>query len=173
MFIDETWASTNMAPRYGRGPRGQRVPGAAPFGHWKTTTFLAGLRHDQITAPCVFDGPINGQRFLAWIEQALVPTLESGDIVVMDNLSAHKVAGVRQAIEAKGAKIAYLPPYSPDLNPIEQLFAKLKHLLRKTKARTVDALWKAIGQLLDQFDPDECKNYLANSGYGPPNRDTL
>lgn len=173
MFVDETWASTNMAPRFGRGPRGQRVLGAAPFGHWKTTTFLAGLRHDGVTAPCVFDGPINGQRFLAWVEQALAPTLKPGDIVVMDNLSAHKVAGVRQAIEAKGAKIAYLPPYSPDLNPIEQLFAKLKHLLRKTKARTVDALWAAIGQLLEQFQPDECANYLAKSGYVPPNRDTL
>ncbi len=173
MFIDETWASTNMAPRYGRGPRGQRVEGVAPFGHWKTTTFLAGLRHDGITAPCVFDGPINGQRFLAWVEQALSPTLKSGDIVVMDNLSAHKVAGVRQAIEAKGAKIAYLPPYSPDFNPIEQLFAKLKALLRKTSARTVDALWTAIGQLLDNFKPDECANYLKNSGYVPANRDTL
>lgn len=173
MFVDETWAPTNMAPCYGRGPRGQRVEGLAPFGHWKTTTFLAGLRHDQITAPCVFDGPINGQRFLAWVEQALVPTLKPGDIVVMDNLSAHKVAGVRQAIEVQGAKVAYLPPYSPDLNPIEQLFAKLKHLLRKTKARTVDALWTAIGQLLDNFQPEECANYITNSGYVPPNRDAL
>ena len=121
----------------------------------------------------MFDGPINGQRFLAWVDQALTPTLKPGDIVVMDNLSAHKVAGVRQAIEAKGAKIAYLPPYSPDLNPIEQLFAKLKHLLRKTKARTVDALWAAIGQLLEQFQPNECANYLKNSGYVPPNRDPL
>ena len=110
VFIDETWASSNRAPRDGRGPRGQRVPGAAPFGHGKTTTCLAGLRHDRITTPCVFDGPINRQRFLAWIEQALVPTLKPGDIVVMDNLSAHKVVGVRQAIETKGARIAYLPP---------------------------------------------------------------
>lgn len=140
MFIDETWASTNLAPRFGRGPRGQRVLGKAPFGHWKTTTFLAGLRHDGITAPCVFDGPINDQRFLAWIEQALAPTLKPGDIVVMDNLSAHKVASVRQAIEVKGAKVAYPPPYSHDFNPIEQMFAKLKYLLRKTKTRTGDAL---------------------------------
>jgi transposase len=162
-----------MAPRYGRGPRGQRVLGVVPFGHWKTTTFLAALRHDGITAPGVFDGPINGQRFVAWVEQALAPTLMPGDIVVMDNLSAHKVAGVSQAIEAKGAKVAYLPPYSPDLNPIEQLFAKLKHLLPKAGARTVETLWTTIGALLDQFQPDKCKNYLVSSGYGLPNRDPL
>jgi len=162
-----------MAPRFGRSPRGQRAVGKAPFGHWKTTTFLAGLRHDGVTAPCVFDGPINGRRFLAWVEQALAPTLKPGDIVIMDNLSAHKVAGVREAIAATGAKIAYLPPYSPDLNPIEQLFAKLKHLLRKARARTVDALWTVIGKVLDHFTQDECANYIANSGYGPSHRDAL
>ena len=162
-----------MAPRYGRGPRGQRVEAVVPCGHWKTTTFLAALRFDRITAPCVLDGPVNGACFLAWTEQALAPTLEPGDIVVMDNLSSHKVAGVKQAIEARGATLAYLPPYSPDLNPIEQVFAKLKHLLRKAGARTVDDLRRSIGNLLDCFLPNECANYLANSGYGLPNRETL
>ena len=162
-----------MAPRYGRGPRGQRVEGIVPHGHWKTTTFLAALRADRITAPCVFDGPINGTSFRAWTEQALAPTLKSGDIVIMDNLSSHKVFGIKQAIEAAGARLVYLPPYSPDLNPIEQLFAKLKHLLRKAGARTRDALHNAIGTLLDNFPPKECANYLANSGYRPANRETL
>lgn len=154
-----------MAPRYGRGPKGKRIEGAVPHGHWKTTTFIAALRHDQITAPCVFDGPINGAAFKAWTEQMLAPTLTKGDIVILDNLSSHKVAGVRQAVEARGARLAYLPPYSPDLNPIEQVFAKLKHLLRKTAARTVNALHDAIAALLDQFPPNECKNYIMNSGY--------
>ena len=124
VFLDETWARTNMARRYGRAPRGERVVAAIPHGHWKTTTFIAALRHDRITAPCVFDGPINGASFLAWVQQALVPTLSAGDIVIMDNLSSHKVAGVHEAIEAVGATPLYLPPYSPDLNPIEQVFAK-------------------------------------------------
>jgi len=154
-----------MAPRYGRGPRGQRVDGIAPHGHWQTSTFVAALRHDRIDAPCVFDGPINGACFRAWTEQALAPTLAPGDIVIMDNLSSHKVAGVRTAIEARGATLVYLPPYSPDLNPIEQVFAKLKHLLRKAQARTVDALHDAIGHLLDTFSPTECQNYIRNSGY--------
>ena len=126
-----------MARRYGRAPRGERVVAAIPHGHWKTTTFIAALRHDRITAPCVFDGPINGASFLAWVQQALVPTLSAGDIVIMDNLSSHKVAGVHEAIEAVGATPLYLPPYSPDLNPIEQVFAKLKAILRKVGARTV------------------------------------
>jgi len=165
VFVDETWTSTNMAPRYGRGPKGQRVEGVAPHGHWKTTTFVAALRHDRITAPCVFDGPINGTAFKAWIEQALAPTLEPGDIVILDNLSSHKVAGIRTAIKARGATLVYLPPYSPDLNPIEQVFAKLKHLLRKASARTVDALHDAIGSLLNAFSPAECRNYINNSGY--------
>ena len=167
MFIDETWASTNMAPTYGRGPRGERVEGVAPHGHWKTTTFIAALRHDRLTATCVFDGAINGARFRAWVEQALAPTLSPGDIVVMDNLAAHKVVGIREAIEAKRAELAYLPAYSPDLNPIEQVFAKLKALLRREGARTVKDLCNAIGRCLDAFTPTECANYLANSGYVP------
>lgn len=173
MFIDETWATTNMARRHGRARRGQRLVAAVPHGHWKTTTFLAALRHDRITAPCVFDGAINGERFLAYVEQALAPTLGCGDVVIMDNLPAHKVQGVRQAVEARGAYLLYLPPYSPDLNPIEQVFAKLKALLRTAATRTVDALWHAIGQALDAFSPAECANYLANAGYVPSNRKPL
>jgi transposase len=173
VFIDETWATTAMARRYGRARRGVRVVAAVPHGHWKTTTFLAALRHDGMSAPCVFDGAINGARFLAYVEQALVPTLRPGDMVVLDNLSAHKVKGVRAALEAAGAELLYLPPYSPDLNPIEQAFAKLKALLRAAARRTVDALWRAIGQALDAFSPAECAHYLANSGYVPPNREPL
>jgi len=165
VFIDETWTSTNMSPRYGRGPKGERVEGVVPHGHWKTTTFIAALRHDRITAPCVFDGPINGACFKAWTEQALAPTREPGDIVILDNLSSHKVAGIRTAIKARGATLVYLPPYSPDLNPIEQVFAKLKHLLRKTAARTIEALHDIIGKPLDAFSPTECNNYITNSGY--------
>jgi transposase len=133
--------------------RGQRLVAAVPHGHWKTTTFLAALRDDRISAPCVFDGAINGERFRAWVEQALAPTLCPGDLVIMDNLGAHKVQGVREAIEAHGARLLYLPPYSPDLNPIEQVFAKLKALLRSAATRTVDALWHAIGQALNAFSP--------------------
>lgn len=165
VFIDETWAKTNMARRYGRSNRGQRLVAAVPHGHWNTTTFVAGLRHDGITAPLVIDGTMNGEIFRAYVEQFLAPTLSPGDIVVMDNLGSHKVAGVRQAIAAKGASLLYLPPYSPDLNPIEQVFAKLKALLRKAAARSIEALWIAIGTMLDQFSPTECANYLANSGY--------
>ena len=168
VFLDETWAKTNMTPLRGWAPRGERLVDYAPHGHWKTTTFIAALRHDEITAPYVFDGPINGGSFLAWAEQSLVKTLKAGDIVVMNNLGSHKVAGVHEAIEAAGATILFLPPYSPDLNPIEQVFSKLKTLLRKTAARTVDALWTAIGNLLDGFSTDECSNYIANSGYGQP-----
>ena len=131
VFIDETWASTNMTPRYGRCERGKRLIAGAPFGHWKTTTFLAALRHDGLTAPCVFDGPINGAKFLAYVEQVLVPTLSPGEIVMMDNLGSHKRAGVRKAIEAAGAAQCFLPAYSPDLDPIDQVFAKLKNTLRK------------------------------------------
>jgi len=166
VFVDETRASTNMTPRYGRGPKGKRVEGLVPHAHWLTTTFIAALRHDRIDAPCVFDGPINGDCFKAWTEQSLAPTLQPGDIVVLDNLSSHKVAGVRAAIEAKGATLLYLPPYSPDLNPIEQVFAKLKHFLRKARARNVEALHDTIGQLLDLFSPIECMNYIRNAGYG-------
>jgi transposase len=165
VFIDETWTSTNMTPRYGRGPKGQRVDGVAPHGHWQTTTFIAALRHDQIDAPCIFDGPINGDCFRAWTEQELAPTLHPGDIVILDNLSSHKVVGVKTAIEARGATVLYLPPYSPDLNPIEQVFAKLKHFLRKAEARTVEALHDAIAKLIDLFAPNECLNYMRNAGY--------
>jgi transposase len=162
-----------MARRYGRARRGARVTGAVPRGHWKTTTVVAALRHDGLGAPCVFDGAINGARFLAYVEQVLAPTLRPGDVVVLDNLGAHKVKGVRQAIEAAGARLLHLPPYSPDLNPIEQAFAKLKALLRTAAARTVDLLWRTIGQLLDAFSPAECAHYLAHAGYVPSNREPL
>lgn len=165
VFIDETGASTKMARLYGRSPRGERLVSHLPFGHWKTTTFVGALRHDRIAAPCVVDGPMNGETFRSWVEQFLAPTLQDGDLVIMDNLSSHKVAGVRAAIEKTGARLLYLPPYSPDLNPIEQLFAKLKALLRKAAARTLDALIDAIAEALTQFEPGECSNYLQNSGY--------
>ena len=168
VFIDETWAATNMTRRYGRAARGQRLVASVPHGHWKTTTFIGALRSTGLTAPAVFDGAISGASFLAYVEQNLVPTLRPGDIVVLDNLSSHKVTGVREAIEAAGAELRFLPPYSPDLNPIEQLFAKLKALLRKTAARTVAALWTAIGQLVQCFTPAECQNYIRNSGYVRP-----
>jgi transposase len=166
VFIDETWASTNMTPRYGRCEKGQRLIAHAPFGHWKTTTFVAALRHDRLTAPCVFDGPINGEKFRACVEQVLAPTLLPGDLVVMDNLNSHKVAGVRQAIEAAGAERRFLPPYSPDLDPIEPAFAKVKNSLRKMARRTVDGLWNAVGVAIDDFSPAECLNYFRHSGYG-------
>lgn len=154
-----------MTRRYGRAPKGERCVAYAPHGHWKTTTFIAGLRVGAITAPMVADGPMTGVLFLAYIKEFLCPTLNSGDIVIADNLSSHKVAGVKEAIEAAGASILYLPPYSPDLNPIEKMFSKLKALLRKAEKRTVDALWNEIGELLDAFSPDECKHYFASSGY--------
>jgi len=165
VFVDETGAATNMARRYGRSPRGKRLDGPIPHGHWKSTTFVGGLTTRGFVAPYVLDGAMNGTIFLAWIEQMLAPALVPGDIVVMDNLPAHKVAGVRAAIQARGAELRYLPPYSPDLNPIEQAFAKLKALLRKAAERTVDGLWNAIGKLLDRFAPTECANYLVNAGY--------
>jgi transposase len=173
VFIDETWATTDMTRLRGRAPRGQRLVAPVPHGHWKTSTFVAGLRTSGLTAPLVIDGAMNGEAFLAYVEQMLAPTLSSGDIVVMDNLPSHKVAGVREAIERCGATLLYLPPYSPDLNPIEQAFAKLKALLRKLAARTVARLWDALGDLLDCFPPQECANYLANAGYGSFIRDTL
>ena len=154
-----------MTRRYGRGPRGRRVDGPVPHGHWKATTFVAGLTSRGVIAPYVTDGAMNGAIFRGWIEQMLAPELRPGDLVIMDNLAAHKVAGVREAIEARGAELRYLPPYSPDLNPIEQAFAKLKALLRKAAERTKDGLWNAIGQLLDLFPPAECANYLAHAGY--------
>ena len=165
VFIDETWAKTNMTPIRGWAPRGQKLIARAPFGHWRTLTFLAALRHDRIDAPCVLDGPINGLSFTAWVEQFLVPTLAPGDIVIMDNLGSHKGVAVRQAIRAVGAKLLYLPPYSPDLNPIEQVFSKLKLLLRKAAERSVETTWQRIGMLLDAFPPRECANYFRNSGY--------
>ena len=165
VFIDETWAKTNMAPLRGWAPKGQRLQGFAPHGHWKTMTFIAALRHDRINAPWVYDGPINAKAFLAYVTHELAPTLKKGDIVVMDNLSSHKSKAVRQAIKAKGAHLMFLPPYSPDLNPIEQVFSKLKHLMRKAAKRTFEATWRCIGQLLDQFSPKECANYLKNAGY--------
>jgi len=150
----------------GRARRGERVIAATPHGHWNTTTFLAGLRRDRIVAPVVFDGAINGQAFRAYVEQFLAPTLEADDVVIADNLASHKVAGVREAIEARGARMMFLPAYSPDMNPIEQVFAKLKQLLRNAAPRTRPTLWKTIGESLDRFTPNECTNYLANAGYG-------
>lgn len=154
-----------MAPLRGWGPRGARLKGQAPFGHWNTMTFLAALRHDRIDAPWVLDGPINGAAFLTYVEKVLVPTLRPGDIVIMDNLSSHKGVAVRKAIRDAGARLLFLPPYSPDLNPIEQMFAKLKHLLRKAAERSKEALWRRIGNLLDLFPAQECANYLKNAGY--------
>lgn len=165
VFIDETWAATNMTRRYGRCHRGKRLVAAVPHGHWKTTTFIGALRASGLTAPAVFDGAINGESFMAYVQQVLVPTLRPGDIVILDNLSSHKIEGVREAIEAVGATVRYLPPYSPDLNPIEQLFAKLKALLRKAAKRTVADLWDAIGKLVAGFEAGECLNYIRNSGY--------
>ena len=153
-----------MARLRGRAPRGERLVGKIPHGHWKTTTFVAGLRSTALTAPCVIDGPMNGNAFLAYVEQVLVPTL-SQETSSCWTISAPKVPGIREAIEAAGAKLLYLPPYSPDFNPIEQLFAKLKALLRKAAARSVEGLWNRIACLLDAFQPDECANYFRNSGY--------
>jgi transposase len=165
VFIDETWAKTNMTRSHGRSARGTRLLAKLPHGRWRTMTFLAALRHDRIEAPCVIDGPINAGSFLAYVEQCLVPTLKPGDIVIMDNLGSHKGSAVRQAIRKAGAKLFFLPPYSPDLNPIEQLFAKLKTLLKKAAERTVEATWRRIGHLLGCFTPKECANYLKNAGY--------
>jgi len=165
VFIDETWAKTNMTPIRGWAPRGQKLVARAPFGHWRTLTLLAALRHDRIDASCVLDGAINGQSFAAWVEQCLVPTLAPGDIVIMDKLGSHKGKAVRNAIRSVGAKLLFLLPYSPDLNPIEQVFAKLKLLLRKAAERSVDATWRRVGTLLDAFPPHEYANYFRNSAY--------
>ena len=165
LFIDETGASTKMARRYGRAPRGARCRAPVPHGHWKTTTFVGALRLEGMTAPMVLDGAMHGAAFLAYVEQVLVPTLIPGDIVIMDNLPAHKSVAVRHAIEAAGAKLRFLPPYSPDFNPIEMAFSKLKAFLKKTAARTVDDLWDAIAQGIDTFTPTECENYFAAAGY--------
>jgi transposase len=165
VFIDETWTKTNMAPIRGWCARGKRLPGKVPHGHWQTMTFIAALRIDRIDAPCVFDGPINGESFRAYVDQILVPTLVPGDIVVIDNLGSHKSKAVRTAIRSAGAKLFFLPPYSPDFNPIEQVFSKLKALLRKAQERTVENVWRRIGTLLPAFSPHECANYFRNAGY--------
>ena len=165
VFIDETGASTKMARLRGRALRGERCRASVPHGHWKTTTFTGALRLSGMTAPMVLDGPMNGAAFLAYVEQMLVPTLEPGDIVIMDNLPAHKSAAVRDAIEAVGAELRFLPPYSPDFNPIENAFAKLKAWLRKVAARTISDLWQAIADALHTFTPNECANYFAACGY--------
>ncbi len=154
-----------MTRRHGRCLRGRRLVARVPHGRWRTLTFLAALRHDRIDAPCVLDGPINGRSFRAYVEQVLLPTLKPGDIVIMDNLGSHKSQAIRRILRAAGAKLLFLPPYSPDLNPIEQVFSKLKTLLRKAAERTVTATWQRIGQLLDAFTPQECANYVRNSGY--------
>lgn len=165
VFIDETWASTSMARQRGRTPIGERLKVGIPYGHWKTTTFVAGLRLSGMVAPLVLDGPINREAFVAYIEQVLVLGLKPGDIVIMDNLSSHKGNQVREAIEAVGASLLYLPPYSPDLNPIENAFAKIKAHLRKAARRTMDGLWNAIADIIPKITPAECKNYFANAGY--------
>ena len=165
VFIDETGTSTNMIRTRGRARRGARLVDRVPHGHWKITTFVAGLRCGEITAPFVIDQPMNSVIFLTYVQRCLVPTLKQGDIVIMDNLKPHKAAGVREAIEAVGAKILYLPPYSPDLNPIEMFFSKFKAMLRKAAERSIDALWSKIGTLLDAFTPDECSAYLRHAGY--------
>lgn len=166
VFIDETWAKTNMTPTHGRCRRGRRLIARVPFGHWRTSTVLAALRWDGVTAPAVFDGPINGRSFTAYVEQVLAPTLAPGDIVVLDNLGSHKGKAARLAIEAAGAELRFLPPYSPDMNPIEQVFAKLKALLRRTAPRDREALWQGVGRLLDRFPQKECQNYITAAGYG-------
>jgi transposase len=165
VFIDETWIKTNMAPLRGWGPKGKRLRGFAPHGHWRTLTFIAALRCDRLTAPCVFDGPINGRCFHAYVEQQLVPVLEPGDIVVMDNLGSHKAAAIRKMIKAAGARLWFLPPYSPDLNPIEQAFAKIKHWMRQAQKRTSEDTWRHVGHLVAGIKPSECENYFANAGY--------
>lgn len=167
VFIDETWASTKMARTHGRALRGERLRAPVPHGHWKTTTFAAALRNRGMVAPMLLDQPINGMAFQAYVAQVLVPELRPGDIVVMDNLGSHKGAAVRAAIEAAGASLLFLPPYSPEFNPIENAFAKLKAMLRKTAARTVEGRWAAIGRIIDTFTPTECANYFANAGYDP------
>lgn len=165
VFIDETWASTNMARRYGRAPRGERLRAGVPHGHWKTTTFVAGLSRTGMIAPWVLDGPMNGDAFTTYVTRVLVPALSPGNVVIMDNLSSHKAPAVRTAIEAAGARLLFLPPYSPDFNPIEMAFSKLKAYLRKAAERTIHGLWNAIGRIVDLYSPQECSNYFAAAGY--------
>jgi transposase len=165
VFIDETWTKTNMEPLRGWAPRGVRLTAKVPHGHWKTTTVVAALRHDRIDAPWLLEGPIDGEAFRTYIERVLIPTLGPGDIVILDNLGSHKGKAVRRLIRSAGAKLFFLPKYSPDLNPIEQVFAKLKHLLRKEHARTGEAICTAVGKLLHAFTPNECANYFRHAGY--------
>jgi transposase len=166
VFVDETWASTNLARRTGRSPRGTRLVCPVPHGHWKTTTFVAARRADGLVAPMVIDGAMTGDLFVAYAEQVLAPALRPGDVVVLDNPPAHKRARAVRAIERAGAAVAYLPPYSPDLNPTELAFAKLKGLLRSAGRRTVDGVWEFLGKSLDAFAPDECRRYFRHDGYG-------
>lgn len=165
VFIDETWVKTNMTRTRGWSPRGAPLLAKVPHGHWKTLTFLAGLRHDRIIAPCVIDGPINGISFTAWVSQFLVPNLGRGDIVIADNLGSHKGKPARDAIRGVGARLFFLPAYSPDLNPIEMVFAKLKTLLRKADERSIEATWRRVGDLLSYFTANECAAYLRHAGY--------
>jgi len=165
VFVDETGTSTKMVRTRGRCARGRRLVAKVPWGHWKTTTFTAGLRCDGLIAPFVLDGPMNGEAFLTYVEKVLTPSLSLGDLVVIDNLPAHKVEGVRKLIEASGATLLYLPPYSPDLNPIEMAFAKVKNELRRRRLRTMDELWTAFGESLDWVTPAEAHNYFAHAGY--------
>ncbi len=165
IFIDETWIKTNMAPLRGWGPKGQRLHGYAPHGHWRTMTFLAALRCDRVCAPCVFDGPINGVSFRAYVEQQLIQTLRPGEIVIMDNLGSHKSQAVREAIKSAGARLWFLPPYSSDLNPIEQAFAKVKHWMRMAQKRDLEEAWQQVGRIVDNFNGHECANYCKNAGY--------
>jgi len=165
VFLDETSAATDMTRLHGRSPVGTRCHTHVPGGHWKTTTFVGALRPDGLTAPFLLDGPMDGDAFLVYVREILMPTLAAGDIVVMDHLPSHKVDGVQELLEATGATVQYLPPYSPDFNPIEQAFSKLKALLRKTAARSIEALWNAIGRIVNAFSAEECKNYFAHSGY--------
>ncbi len=165
VFIDETWTKTNMAPLRGWGPLGERLPASVPHGRWTTMTFLAALRHDRIEAPWLIEGPINGESFRLYNDRVLVPTLRPGDIVVMDNLGSHRSSEVRRALRAAGAKLFFLPKYSPDLNPIEMFFSKLKHHLRAAAKRTQDALYEAIVDLLPSIEPAECQNFFVKAGY--------
>jgi len=168
VFVDETWIKTNMAPLRGWAPKGVRLTGHTPNGHWKTMTFLAAMRHDGVHAPAVFDGPINGASFLAWVEQQLVPALQPGDIVILDNLNSHKSKAVRNAVRNAGAWLWFLPPYSPDLNPIEQLFAKIKHWMRMAQKRGHEETWRHLGALLNTITAQECENCITSAGYDSP-----
>jgi transposase len=165
VFIDETWTKTNMAPLHGWSKCGERLETALPHGHWQTQTFIAALRHDRVEAPWVLDGPINGESFRTYVEAELVPTLKPGDVVVMDNLGSHKSKAVRKVIRETGARLLFLPKYSPDLNPIEQFFAKIKHWLRQAATRSLDLLTQALNRILENVSPDECANFFKNSGY--------